>query len=613
MEDSLKNIGKLMRTATINLKEQAQDFIDRTTPFEKLLREATANTNWGCSTTILAEIAQASFDYNDYYVIMRTIWDCLADKPSKWKRIFKTLTLLDYLCRNGSERVVEEARENRSLSRLRSLTDFHFAEQSADRGDGIRKKAKEILEMLNNKTLLAEERDKAKRNRGKFVGISATGERSGPGYTYNANFHTAAGGGPARHYDPYETNQVGHRVMSSSGGTTQHDWTRNEDRRASDERERAKRQRERQRDRTRRQQQPPRRTSSSDASSRDDNPKNVHHNDHSEESISLSSSYSSSSSSSSSTFSNRSQEPRQGRQTKPPRRRTDSSSSSSSDDEPSRPAGGQRGSKPQFQTTLLDVDDNPTGNINNSTGNINNSTTTNTTGNKQFVASHSGSASIDWGAFSAAPRRGPSTPSFPDGGHMPDFFAAPPSRSPPISEINTSHPPTTNPFASSTMQTPQTANSNFLVGMPQNLFDFNLTTQPTQSAIPAGAAGRMSGGTSIMTAGNINNTGSMNTGGAPQTSNSGAWQNTMSSAPVPYGGGAGGVSNNMSNMNNNMSNMNNNMSNMNNNMNNMNNNMSNSMGMGGNMNPMGSMSGGAYQQMNAGRGFGGSGVAVGWC
>eukprot|EP01071_Lankesteria_metandrocarpae_P005786 Lankesteria_metandrocarpae@DN4129_c0_g1_i1.p1 len=219
MEDTITQVGKLMRSATSKIKEQAEAYMDRGTPLEKSLREATANTNWGCGTTVLAEIARASFDYYDYFTVMRMVWECLADKPSKWRRIFKTLTLLDYLLKNGADRVIEDTREPRSLHRLKTFMDFHYSDQGVDKGAGIRKKAKEMQEMLNDSTLLKQEREKARKNRNRYVGYGVQGERTGPGFTYNADFERGATdrGTVNRNsdkYDPYEP-----REGQSSTGT----------------------------------------------------------------------------------------------------------------------------------------------------------------------------------------------------------------------------------------------------------------------------------------------------------------------------------------------------------------------------------------------------------
>ena len=37
---------------------------------------------------------------------MKHLWAKLACKPKEWKRIFKALNAMDYLCKNGAPRVI---------------------------------------------------------------------------------------------------------------------------------------------------------------------------------------------------------------------------------------------------------------------------------------------------------------------------------------------------------------------------------------------------------------------------------------------------------------------------------------------------------------------------
>lgn len=174
----MENLGKMFSTGYEKAKEAANQAMSKDSPLEKNLKEACANTNWGASTSLLAEIARDSFDYSCCCVIMKYVWEAIGDKPTKWRRVLKALTLIDYLCKNGTERIVEEVRE--SVYRIRVLMDFHVTEDGRDRGSGIREKAKWIVELVNDVDLLKEERSKSLANRHKFVGIGGRGERTWP-------------------------------------------------------------------------------------------------------------------------------------------------------------------------------------------------------------------------------------------------------------------------------------------------------------------------------------------------------------------------------------------------------------------------------------------------
>ncbi|KFG44404.1 ENTH domain-containing protein, partial [Toxoplasma gondii FOU] len=155
--------------------------LSKDSPLEKNLKEATSDKNWGCPTTILSEIARCSFNCTDYLQIMKFLWTALSEPPKKWRRIYKALTLLEYLLKNGCERVVEETRENQFA--LRVLQQFSFTEEGRDKGAGIREKAKLVCRLAFDPELLKEERETAQKNRNKFVGIGARGERTGSGFS----------------------------------------------------------------------------------------------------------------------------------------------------------------------------------------------------------------------------------------------------------------------------------------------------------------------------------------------------------------------------------------------------------------------------------------------
>ena len=87
------------------------------TPTEKALAEALSTENWGASSTLLRQLSEATFDWQDHSVVMRAVWKSIRDPRTKnWRVTFKGLTLLDYLIKNGHERVVDEARNNIYLS-----------------------------------------------------------------------------------------------------------------------------------------------------------------------------------------------------------------------------------------------------------------------------------------------------------------------------------------------------------------------------------------------------------------------------------------------------------------------------------------------------------------
>ena len=139
---------------------------------EKKLCEACSNEPWGASGTMLSELARATFSYDDFKTVMAYVWKNLQLTGSLWRVVYKTLNLLDHLIRNGSDRVIEDAKDH--LREVKSLQKFEFVDpEGKDCGVNVREKAKQIVELLNNKELLDEHREKARSSRNRYTGVSA--------------------------------------------------------------------------------------------------------------------------------------------------------------------------------------------------------------------------------------------------------------------------------------------------------------------------------------------------------------------------------------------------------------------------------------------------------
>ncbi|ROL51812.1 Clathrin interactor 1 [Anabarilius grahami] len=116
---------------------------------------------------------RATFMYEQFPEVMNMLWTrMLKDNKKNWRRVYKSLLLLAYLIRNGSERVVTSAREH--LYDLRSIESFHCIDENGkDQGVNVRQKVKEMIEFVQDDDRLREERKKAKKNRDKYIGVSS--------------------------------------------------------------------------------------------------------------------------------------------------------------------------------------------------------------------------------------------------------------------------------------------------------------------------------------------------------------------------------------------------------------------------------------------------------
>ncbi|CCD24375.1 epsin NDAI_0D00610 [Naumovozyma dairenensis CBS 421] len=121
-----------------------------------LVRDATSNDSSNPSFEILYEISKRSFDSVDFFEIMDMLDKRLNDKGKYWKHIAKSLTVLDYLVRFGSENCVLWCKQN--LYIIKTLKEFKLEDDNVDESSIIRVKAKELTALLQDDERLKEER-----------------------------------------------------------------------------------------------------------------------------------------------------------------------------------------------------------------------------------------------------------------------------------------------------------------------------------------------------------------------------------------------------------------------------------------------------------------------
>lgn len=141
---------------------------------EQKVLDATDNEPWGPHGTALAEIAQATKKFSECQMVMNVLWTRLAETGKDWRYVYKALAVIEYLISHGSERAVDDIIEH--TFQISSLSSFEYVEPSGkDMGINVRKKAENIVALLNNKDKIQEVRNKASANREKYFGLSSTG------------------------------------------------------------------------------------------------------------------------------------------------------------------------------------------------------------------------------------------------------------------------------------------------------------------------------------------------------------------------------------------------------------------------------------------------------
>lgn len=144
----------------------------------------------------MQEIANGTFNYAQLSEIMPMIYKRFTEKAAEeWRQIYKALQLLEFLIKNGSERVIDDARSHLSL--LKMLRQFHYIDSNGkDQGINVRNRAKELAELLGDVERIRTERKKARTTRNKYSGVEGgVGAGSASRYGGFSSESAAAGRG----------------------------------------------------------------------------------------------------------------------------------------------------------------------------------------------------------------------------------------------------------------------------------------------------------------------------------------------------------------------------------------------------------------------------------
>ncbi|KAI0326229.1 ENTH-domain-containing protein [Cubamyces sp. BRFM 1775] len=219
--DRLESLGNALSQITLydikSMVNQAKNVVFNVSEMEAKVRDATNDEPWGASSTLMQEIAQGTFNFQNFNEIMPAIYSRFMEKEARqWRQIYKALQLLEYLVKNGSERVVDDARSH--IATIKMLRNFYYVDEKAkDQGINVRNRAKELVELLGDVEKIRAERRKAKANKHKYTGVgndamsfSSGGGRYGGfgseslGYGGGSYGSGGGGGSSSRDYDSYD-------------------------------------------------------------------------------------------------------------------------------------------------------------------------------------------------------------------------------------------------------------------------------------------------------------------------------------------------------------------------------------------------------------------------
>ncbi|CAO4386339.1 unnamed protein product [Caenorhabditis nigoni] len=189
------------------------------------VREATNEDPWGPTGPQMKKIAEytRSRYMEDFYNVYTPLFArMLENNKDAWRRVYKSLILLDYLLKHGSERFVQEAREK--IYELRRLESYKYIdEKGKDQGINIRHRVKQILEMMNDEDLLQAERKKANSDdKSKYRGydkydINSSGMKSSSSSNFDNSWDRNSSSTTSKRYDDdYKHKEVSNFSFSSS-------------------------------------------------------------------------------------------------------------------------------------------------------------------------------------------------------------------------------------------------------------------------------------------------------------------------------------------------------------------------------------------------------------
>ncbi|XP_069508912.1 ENTH domain-containing protein 1 [Ambystoma mexicanum] len=149
---------------SMSFRRSMKNFVNQFTLPVVKVREATSNDPWGPSGTLMLEIADLTYNATALSEIMGILWQRLNDRGKNWRHVYKSLTLVEYLLKNGSERLIQHCREG--LFNFQNLEEFRYVDDSGrEQGSHVREKAKQVIKLLTDENLLTNERRDSRRTR----------------------------------------------------------------------------------------------------------------------------------------------------------------------------------------------------------------------------------------------------------------------------------------------------------------------------------------------------------------------------------------------------------------------------------------------------------------
>ena len=152
---------------TMPIRRTIKNVVKNYSDAQVKVRESTSNDPWGPSSTLMSEIADLTYNVVAFTEIMQMVWKRLNDHGKNWRHVYKSLVVLDYIIKTGSDKVAQQCKEN--IYAIQTLKDFQYIEDGKDHGMNVREKAKQLVSLLKDDERLKNERAKALKAKERFA------------------------------------------------------------------------------------------------------------------------------------------------------------------------------------------------------------------------------------------------------------------------------------------------------------------------------------------------------------------------------------------------------------------------------------------------------------
>ncbi|KAL0538197.1 hypothetical protein IC582_027200 [Cucumis melo] len=142
----------------------------------ELLTEEAINGNPDARS--LSSISKAAFEVDDYWRIVAILHKRLLKFEKKnWRLSYNSLIILEHLLTRGPESVAEEFQTDKDV--INQMGSFQYVDEKGfNWGISVRKRSERILDLLDKRPVLKEEREKARKLTREILGFGSFSLRS---------------------------------------------------------------------------------------------------------------------------------------------------------------------------------------------------------------------------------------------------------------------------------------------------------------------------------------------------------------------------------------------------------------------------------------------------